>query len=260
MIILSKPAIGEEEIDAVVEVLRSGMLASGTRVTAFEQAFAAATGVEHAVAVGSGTAALHIGLLALDLGADDEVILPSFTFAATANVVRMVGAVPVFIDIDPDDFTIHGPAVEQAVTSRTRAVMPVHLYGQPAPMRGIMDVAAAHGLDVIEDAAQAHLATTDGLMVGSIGRFGAFSFYPTKNMTTGEGGMITTSDPDLASRARMLRNQGMAERYVHEIIGINERMTEIEAAIGLIQLGRLEAWTKRRREIADSPRRNQMSR
>ena len=254
MIALSRPLIGEEEIEAALDVLRSGMLAQGDRVAAFERAFASVVGVDHAVAVGSGTAALHIGLLCLGVGPGDEVIVPSFTFAATANVVRLVGAEPVFVDIDAEDFTIHAEAVAQAVRLRTRAMIPVHLYGQPSPMAGLMEVAGAHSIDVLEDAAQAHLATTDGRTVGSIGRLGAFSFYPTKNMTTGEGGMITTSDPELAERARLLRNQGMAARYVHQMVGLNERMTEIEAAIGLVQLGRLEAFTKRRREIAQTYR------
>lgn len=251
MITLSKPSISEEEIAAAVDVLRSGMLASGSRVAAFERAFADAIGVEHAVAVGSGTAALHLGLLALGVGPGDEVIVPSFTFAATANAVRMAGAAPVFVDVDPDDYTIHPEAVEAAVSDRTRAVMPVHLYGQPAPMAALEELARRAGIDLVEDAAQAHLAATGGRRAGSIGRFGAFSFYPTKNMTTGEGGMITTGDGELAERARMLRNQGMAERYVHHLVGLNERMTEIEGAIGLVQLGKLEGWTKRRREIAE---------
>jgi dTDP-4-amino-4,6-dideoxygalactose transaminase len=250
MIILSKPIISEKEIESVVEVMKSGMLAGGKRVAEFEVRFAAMVGSEHAVALGSGTAALHIGLMAAEIGPGDEVIVPSFTFAATANSVRMVGAEPVFVDVDPDDFTIHADHIEAAITDRTRAVMPVHLYGQMAPMTEIMELASRHGIDVIEDAAQAHLATTNGLNAGSVGRFGAFSFYPTKNMTTGEGGMITTSDTGLADRARMLRNQGMSERYVHPMVGLNERMTEIEGAIGLVQLGNVEDWTKRRREIA----------
>lgn len=250
MIILSKPSISEEEIDAVVDVLRSGMLASGARVLEFEERFAETVGSKHAVAVGSGTAALHIGFLAAGIGPGDEVIVPSFTFAATANSVRMVGADPVFVDVDPDDFTIHARHVEPAITERTRAVMPVHLYGQMAPMTEIMALASSHGFDVIEDAAQAHLAADQGQTAGAVGLFGAFSFYPTKNMTTGEGGMITTSDAELAERARMLRNQGMSERYVHPMVGINERMTEIEGAIGLAQLKKLGAWTDRRRELA----------
>ena len=250
MIILSKPLIGQDEIDAVVEVMRSGMLASGARVKEFEEEFAATVGSSEAVAVGSGTAALHIGLLASEIGPGDEVIVPSFTFAATANSVRMVGAEPVFVDVDQTDFTIHPHHIEAAVTAKTRAVMPVHLYGQMAPMAGILDLAASHGIDVIEDAAQSHLATSDGINAGAAGRFGAFSFYPTKNMTTGEGGMITTSDPGVAERARMLRNQGMSERYVHPMVGLNERMTEIEGAIGLVQLGKVQGWTERRREVA----------
>ena len=251
MIILSKPSIGKEEIDAVVEVLRSGMLASGARVLEFEERFAQTVGSEHAVAVGSGTAALHIGLLASGVGPGDEVIVPSFTFAATANSVRMAGATPVFVDVDPDDFTIHASRIEPAITESTRAVMPVHLYGQMAPMTEIMALASSHGFDVIEDAAQAHLASTQGHNAGAVGLFGAFSFYPTKNMTTGEGGMITTSDPDVAGRARMLRNQGMSERYVHPMVGLNERMTEIEGAIGLAQLRKVQGWTERRRELAE---------
>lgn len=250
MIILSRPLIGEAEKSAVLEVLDSGMLASGERVRAFESAFADACGTEHAVAVGSGTAALHVGLLAMGVGPGDEVIVPSFTFAASANSIRMVGAEPVFADIDPNDYTIHADRIEPLITARTKAIMPVHLYGQMAPMGDIVSLAGGHGIEILEDAAQAHLAESDGMVAGAAGKAGAFSFYPTKNMTTGEGGMITTSDPEVAERARWLRNQGMAERYIHKIVGINERMTEIEAAIGLIQLTKLGGWTERRREIA----------
>jgi dTDP-4-amino-4,6-dideoxygalactose transaminase len=250
MIVLSRPSIGPEEIAAVTEVLQSGMLASGARVAQFEIEFATAVDAKHAVAVGSGTAALHVGLLAMGIGPGDEVIVPSFTFAASANAVRLTGATPVFVDIDADDYTIHAAAIEPLVTERTRAVMPVHIYGQPAPMDEIMTLARAAGIDVIEDAAQAHLAESAGRKVGSIGRVAAFSFYPTKNMTTGEGGMITTSDAGVAERARWIRNQGMIERYEHRVVGLNERMTEIEAAIGMIQLRRLPAWTDKRREIA----------
>jgi dTDP-4-amino-4,6-dideoxygalactose transaminase len=163
----------------------------------------------------------------------------------------MVGADPVFVDVDRDDFTIHARHIEPAITDRTRAVMPVHLYGQMAPMKEIISLAASHGFDVIEDAAQAHMAKTENHSAGAAGLFGAFSFYPTKNMTTGEGGMITTSDSHLAERARMLRNQGMSERYVHPMVGLNERMTEIEGAIGLAQLEKVQGWTEHRRELAD---------
>lgn len=250
MIPLSRPLIGSEEIAAVVAVLESGILASGERVARFEQAFAEEVGTTHAVAVGTGTAALHLALLAMGVGPGDEVIVPSFTFAASANVVRLIGAVPVFADIDPEDYTIHAAAVEPLVNERTRAVMPVHLYGQTAPMAEFVELTDRLGVGILEDAAQAHLAESDGARAGSIGLAAGFSFYPTKNMTTGEGGMITTSDPAVAEMARWLRNQGMAERYEHKVIGMNERMTEIEAAIGLVQLQRLPAWTQRRREIA----------
>lgn len=250
MIILSRPSIGEAEKAAVLEVLDSGMLASGERVRAFEAAFAEVCGTDHAVAVGSGTAALHVGLMAMGVGPGDEVIVPSFTFAASANSIRMVGATPVFADIDPVDYTIHADRIEPLINSKTKAIMPVHLYGQMAPMGVIATLAGEHGIEILEDAAQAHLAESDGLVAGAAGNVGAFSFYPTKNMTTGEGGMITTSDAEVAEQARWLRNQGMAERYVHKIVGINERMTEIEAAIGLVQLTKLAGWTDRRREIA----------
>lgn len=250
MIVLSKPTIGREEISEVVAVLESGMLASGARVLEFESKFAEAVNSNHAIAVGSGTAALHLSLLALDIGPDDEVIVPSFTFAATANSVRMTGATPVFADIDPRDYAIHRGSVAPLINSKTRAVMPVHLYGHPAPMTELSALAHEHGLLIIEDAAQAHLAEIDGRTVGSIGDAAGFSFYPTKNMTTGEGGMITTNDDEVAERARWLRNQGMAERYNHKIVGLNERMTEIEAAIGLVQLRHLPGWTEQRRRQA----------
>ena len=250
MIILSKPIIGPEELQAVTDVLESGMLASHARVAKFEQEFSKAIGVDHAIAVGSGTSALHLALMAMGIGPGDEVIVPSMTFAASANSVRMSGATPVFADIDPVDYTIHATDISPLITSKTRAVMPVHLYGQMAPMNEIMDLANDVGIDVLEDAAQAHLAETGGTMAGAFGRAGAFSFYPTKNMTTGEGGMVTTDDDQVAERVRWLRNQGMVERYVHKIVGLNERMTEMEAAIGLIQLNRLPKWTERRREIA----------
>lgn len=252
MIPLAQPSIGPEEVAAVTKVLESGMLASGENVSRFEEEFAEMIGVDHAVAVGSGTAALHVGLVAMGIGLGDEVIVPSFTFAASANSVRIAGGTPVFADVDREDFTIHASHIEPLITERTRAVMPVHLYGQPAPMGELMELAAAHGIDVVEDAAQAHLAESNGRRAGSFGRFGAFSFYPTKNMTTGEGGMITTSYSDFAERARWFRNQGMARRYEHKIVGINERMTEMEAAIGLVQLTKLAGWTERRRKIAQT--------
>lgn len=246
MIPLSRPLLGEEEIQAVVDVLRSGHLASGPQVAAFEDEFSSFANTTECVAVGSGTAALHLGLLALGVGPGDEVIVPSFTFAASANVVALTGATPIFADVEDAFYSITVDLVEPLVTSRTVAVMAVHLYGHPAPMEELKALCGKHGLALVEDAAQAHGATIGGRPVGSFGTFGAFSFYPTKNMTTGEGGMISTSDPVLARQARLLRSQGMEERYVHEIVGLNERMTEVEAAIGRIQLGRLPAWNEGR--------------
>lgn len=242
MIPLSRPVIGEEEIQAAVSVLRSGHLASGPQVAAFESEFSNFVSTTEGVAVGSGTAALHLGLLALGVGPGDEVIVPSFTFAASANVIVLTGATPVFADVEDSYYSITAELVEPLITSRTVAVMAVHLYGHPAPMTELVSLCEKYGLALVEDAAQAHGATVDGKPVGSFGAFGAFSFYPTKNMTTGEGGMITTSDPTLARTARLLRSQGMEQRYVHEIIGLNERMTEVEAAIGRVQLRRLPAW------------------
>ena len=250
MIPISRPIIGIEERAAVDRVLASGLLVSGAEVQAFEAEFADFVGAEHAVAVGSGTAALIVGLLAAGIGPGDEVIVPSFTFAATANAVRLSGATPVFADVDQDTYCITPETVEPAITKNTVAIMPVHLFGHPAPMKGLASLASTTGINLIEDAAQAHGATVDGRLVGTLGLFGAFSFYPTKNMTTGEGGMITTDDADLARKARLFRNQGMEQRYLHETVGLNERMTEIEGAIGRIQLRHLPDWTKRRQQNA----------
>lgn len=249
MIPLSQPQIGAEETEAVVRVLGSGMLAQGPEVAAFEDEFAATVGGAECVAVNSGTSALHLGLLAAGIGPGDEVVVPSFTFAATANAVALTGAVPVFADIDLDTFNLSPDAVEAAITTRTAALMPVHLYGQPADMSRFTEIAAAHGLLLVEDAAQAHLAAWNVKPVGSFG-LGMFSFYPTKNMTSGEGGMITTNDRAVARRARLLRNQGMEQRYANELVGFNCRMTDLHAAIGRVQLRHLPERTQRRQEIA----------
>ena len=247
----AQPLIGEEEIEAVVAVMRSGMLAQGPQVKAFEEEFVAVlVPGTSAVAVNSGTSALHLGLLAAGIGPGDEVIVPSFTFAATANSVALSGATPVFADIDEDSFCLDPACVEAAITRRTAAIMPVHLYGHPAAMEEIERIASRHGLMVFEDAAQAHGATLNGKPVGSFGTFGAFSLYPTKNMTSGEGGMVTTTDRELARRVRLLRNQGMERRYANELIGFNNRMTDIHAAIGRVQLKKIEAWTQLRRKNA----------
>lgn len=245
MIPISKPLLGEEERQAVLEVLDSGMLVQGRRVQEFEQAFAAFCGVRHAIATSSGTTALQTALMAHGIGAGDEVITTAFTFIASANAIRFVGARPVFVDIDPRTFTIDPNQVEDAVTPRTRAILPVHLYGLMADMPAIMDIAARRGLVVIEDACQAHGAAVGERMAGSFGT-GCFSFYPSKNMTTAEGGMITTNDDEIARRCRLIRNHGMGEQYLHEAEGYNFRMTDIQAAIGLVQLRRLAGFNARR--------------
>lgn len=250
MIPAARPLIGDEERAAVDAVLASGMVAQGPEVAAFETEFSGIVGNRHCVAVNSGTSALHMALIAVGVKPGDEVIVPSFTFAATANSVRLAGATPVFVDIDAESFCIDPAAVEAAIGPRTRAVMPVHLYGHPADMTRLVEVATRHGLWIIEDAAQAHAAQWQGTPVGAFGAAAAFSFYPTKNMTSGEGGMVTTACDHIARQVRLLRNQGMEQRYRNEIIGFNTRMTDIHAAIGRVQLKKLAGWTARRQEIA----------
>lgn len=249
---MAQPLIGVEERNAVDRVLRSGSLTQGPEVDAFETEFSEIVGGRHCVALNSGTSALHVTLLALGVGPGDEVIVPSFTFAATANAVRLVGAEPVFADIDPQSYCLDPDSIDAVVSPRTAAIMPVHLYGHPADMSRIAAIARRHGLLVIEDAAQAHAASVDGNPVGSIGDAAAFSFYPTKNMTSGEGGMAVFSGDEAARTARLLRNQGMDVPYENEIVGFNLRMTDIHAAIGRVQLGRLEQLTRRRRSTAAS--------
>lgn len=246
----AKPLIGEEERSAVDRVLQSGMMAQGPEVAAFECEFSAIVADRQCIAVNSGTSGLHMALIAAGIKQGDEVIVPSFTFAATANTVALAGATPVFADIDPQTFNIDPLSIEAAITPRTRAIQPVHLYGQPAAMLEIMAIAARHNLLVIEDAAQAHMASLDGRPVGSFGIAGVFSFYPTKNMTSGEGGMISTATDDVARKCRLLRNQGMEKRYENEIVGFNTRMTDIHAAIGRVQLAKLAGWTAQRRSNA----------
>lgn len=250
MIPAAKPLIGAEEREAVDRVLQSGMLAQGPEVAAFESEFSAIVGNRHCIAVNSGTSGLHMALEALGLDTGDEVIVPSFTFAATANSVALTGATPVFVDIDPRTFNIDPKAVEAAITPKTKAIQPVHLYGQTAAMKEIMDIARRHNLLVVEDAAQAHMASLDGTPAGAFGDAGVFSFYPTKNMTSGEGGMITTANDETARQSRLLRNQGMEKRYENEIVGFNTRMTDIHAAIGRVQLRKLSKWTEQRRANA----------
>jgi dTDP-4-amino-4,6-dideoxygalactose transaminase len=202
------------------------------------------------VALNSGTSALHLGLLALGIGPGDEVIVPTFTFAATANAAAITGAKPVFVDIEHDFFAIDAKRVEEAITPKTKAVVAVHLYGHPAELDKLTQICQKHGLLLVEDAAQAHLAEYDGKAVGSIGDVGAFSFYPTKNMTTGEGGMATTNNKETERKLRLLRNQGMEIRYQNEIPGFNNRMTELAAAIGVVQLKQIGNWTLKRQANA----------
>jgi dTDP-4-amino-4,6-dideoxygalactose transaminase len=249
MIRIAQPIIGPEEEEAVLAALRSGHLAQGPLVAQFEEAFASYLGVRHAVAVSSGTAALYVALRAHDIGPGDEVLVPAFTFAATGNAVLLAGARPVLIDIRDDDFTSDAERIEAAITPRTRAVLPVHLYGHPCDMSAIGDIARRRGVFVIEDAAQAAGASWQGRKAGSFGT-GCFSFYATKNMTTGEGGMVVTDDDEVARRARLLRDHGEGERYRTDLLGGNFRMAEMAAALGLAQLAKLDGWNERRRANA----------
>jgi perosamine synthetase len=247
----ARPVIGEEEIAAAVRVLRSGAVVQGPEVAAFEAEFADIVGGRHCVAVNSGTSALQLTLLGLGIGRGDEVVVPSFSFAATANAVRLVGAEPIFADIEPGTFCLDPDATEAAITSRTVAIMPVHLYGHPAAMQRLVPLAERHGLAIVEDAAQAHGASLDGQAVGTFGVAGCFSFYPTKNMHSLEGGMVTTADPALARMIRLLRNQGMEQRYANEVAGANMRLTDVAAAIGRVQLAKLARWNSQRRANAE---------
>ena len=249
----ARPLIGAEERAAVDAVLAGGMVVQGPQVAAFEEEFSAqVVGGAHCVAVNSGTSAQHLAALAAGAGADRraEVIVPSFTFAATANSVAITGARPVFADIDPVTFTLDPASVEAAVTERTIAIEVVHLYGLPANMPEILDIARRHGLAVWEDCAQAHAAAIDDKPVGAFGAWGSFSFYPTKNMTSLEGGMVSTADAELARRVRLLRNQGMERQYANEVVGLNNRMTDVAAAVGRVQLTKLAGWTAARRANA----------
>ena len=249
MIPIASPVIDEQEKAAVLRVLESGILSQGPAVEAFETAFAERLGARHAIAVGSGSAALLVALLAHGVGEGGEVITTPFSFIASANAVLFAGARPRFVDVRDDDFNIDPDLIEQKITPRTKAIIPVHLYGHPCRMDEIASIARKHGLAVIEDCCQAHGAAIEGQPVGSSGT-ACFSFYPTKNMTTGEGGMVTTDDDEVAARARMLRNHGQSERYLHEQIGFNWRMTDLAAAIGMAQLDRLDDANARRRANA----------
>jgi len=252
---INAPRIGEEEIAAVAEVLRSGVLTQGLGegpvVTEFERTFAKFVKAKHAIAVNSGTAALHSALAATGVKRGDEVILPSFTFVATAEVIVIAGAEPVFVDIDPDTYNIFPEAIEKAVTKKTKAIMPVDLYGLPADMQPIKEIADKHSLKIVEDAAQAHGGAYKGKPPGALADVACWSFYASKNMTTGEGGMVTTNSNEVAETLRSTRSHGeKKEKYKSLMLGHNYRMPEMEAAIGSVQLRKLPRFLAKRRENA----------
>ena len=249
---VSEPDLSHLELRNLIDAYLSTWISStGEYVRGFEQAFAARVGSVHGVATANGTVSLHLALAALGIGEGDEVIVPDFTFAASANVVIHVGARPVLLDVDPDTWCLSPETVEKAITSRTRAIMPVHIFGRPAPMTEIAALAKAHGLFVIEDCAEAHGALYDGRPIGSFGDIASFSFYGNKIITTGEGGICVTVDPDLAARMRMLRDHGMRpeRRYWHEEPGFNFRMTNLQAAVGCGQLERMDELLTMRRSV-----------
>jgi perosamine synthetase len=254
MIPINTPQIGEEEIAAVVKVLKSGVLThglgAGPLVTEFEKDFAKFVEARHAIAVNSGTAALHSALVAAGIKPGDEVILPSFTFVATAEVIAFRSAKSVFAEIDPETYNISPTEIEKAVTKKTKAIMPVDLYGLSADMQPIREIADKHGLVVIEDSAQAHGASYKGKPPGAFADVACWSFYASKNMTTGEGGMITTNNDEMAETLRIMRSHGEREKYKSFMLGHNYRMQEIQAAIGCVQLGKLPEFLARRRENA----------
>jgi len=254
MIQINAPQIDEQEIEAVVKVLKSGMLThglgAGPMVTQFEKSFAKFVKAKHAIAMNTGTGALHSALAAVGVKTGDEVILPSFTFVATAEVVVFVGAKPVFVDIDPDTYTASPQAIERAITKKTKVIMPVDLYGLPADMQPIREIADKHGLKIIEDAAQAHGAIYKGKPPGAFADAACWSFYGSKNMTTGEGGMITTNSDEIAEAPRYIRSHGEKQKYQSLMLGHNYHMPEIEAAIGCVQLKKLPEFVARRRENA----------
>jgi len=254
LIPINAPQIGEEEIEAVVKVLKSGILThslgAGPVVTKFEKEFANFANTKHAIAVNTGTAALHVAVLAANVKPGEEVILPSFTFVATAEAVVIAGAKPVFVDIDPKTYNILPKKIEEAITRKTKAVIPVDLYGLPADLQPIKEIAEKHGLIVIEDAAQAHGATYKEKPAGFFADVACWSLYASKNMTTGEGGVITTSNDEMTDQMRLIRSHGEKAKYASFMLGHNYRMTEIQAAIGCVQLKKLPAFLSKRRSNA----------
>ena len=250
MIQIASPQIGKEEREAVDRVLRSGIIAQGPEVAKFEEEFAEICGVKYAIAACNGTTAGHLVMLASGIGPGDEVITTPFTFFATASVVMMAGAKPVFVDVEKDGFCLDPKQVESAITDKTKAIHPVHLYGELADMPSFLEITKKHNLILIEDSAQAHCANSWNGNAGSFGKAGWFSFYPTKNMTTSEGGIITTNDKEFANKCKIIRAHGMSAQYQHTEFGYNYRMTDISAAIGREQLKKLSKFNARRREIA----------
>ena len=248
------PKIGEEETQAVLEVMRKGpltnALGAGPKVLEFEKNYAKFAGVKHAIAVNSGTAALHAALSAVGIKPGDEVIVPSFTFVATAEAVVLTGAKPVFADIDSETYTLSPQDVEKAITKKTKAILPVDLYGYSADMKPLREIADKHGLALVEDAAQAHGTTYESKPAGSFSDAACWSLYASKNITTGEGGMITTDSDEIDERLRLIRNHGEKAKYASLMLGNNYRMPELEAAIGIVQLGKLPLFTAKRRQNA----------
>jgi perosamine synthetase len=250
MIPIAKPIMGDEEAKVVEAVLKSGMLAQGEYVSEFEQSFSKYVGVQNSVAVSNGTVALDLALKALGIQQGDEVVTPAFTFIATANSILFQGAKPIFADVDDQTFNINPGDVLERITAKTRAIIGVHLFGHPFDLKAVQEICKDHHLFLIEDSAQAHGAEYNGKKVGSFG-VGCFSFYPTKNMTTGEGGMITTNSADSAETCRLLRNHGDNGKYHHITLGYNYRMTDIEAALGIIQLRKLDGFNDKRIKNAE---------
>ncbi|MEM9539148.1 MAG: DegT/DnrJ/EryC1/StrS family aminotransferase [Cyanobacteria bacterium P01_E01_bin.42] len=243
--------IGEEVDAKVLDVLRSGRYIGGQSVTDFEAAFTAYIGTEDCVGCNSGTDALYLALRALNIGEGDEVITSPFTFIATAETISEVKATPVFVDIDPTTFNFDPDRLEAAITPKTKAIMPVHLFGRPVEMTGLMEIAQKHNITVVEDCAQATGAEWMGKKVGNIGHIGCFSFFPTKNLGAfGDGGAVTTNDPEIAATVRMLKEHGQKQRYIHDAIGVNSRLDALQAAILTIKLRYLDEWNERRSRIA----------
>lgn len=252
---ISEPLLSGNELAYVNDCVRSGWVSSlGKYIPEFEQGFADFCGVRHGIAVSNGTAALHLALVALGIGPGDEVIIPTLTFIATANAVRYIGATPVFADSEAETWNLDPQDVARRITPHTRAIIPVHVYGHPANMAPILDLAKQHNLHVIEDAAEAHGARYQGKRVGSLGEINAFSFYGNKIITTGEGGLLTTDEDALAEKVRFLRDHAMSpeKRYWHTEVGFNYRMTNLQAALGVAQMERIEEFIARKRWIAES--------